>query len=81
MANVDQGDLAAGQNAAGNHQLGIGEQAQRPLYITTTSELLRIEEVSYAYLGQTLVICIGLQHIQLLECDIYSKGNEYSYIM
>ena len=62
MANIDQEALAV---AAKNNQLGIGEEVQRPLYINTTSELLRTEGVSYAYLGQNLVICIVLADNQL----------------
>ena len=46
MANVDDiAGLGAGQNAGGIQQPGLGEQAQRPLYITKDSDLLIAEEV------------------------------------
>ena len=71
MANLeDHEDLAAGLNADGDHQPGLWEQAQRPLYITTTSELLRTGGVIYTYLGQTPVICIGLTNHQLTPTQL-----------
>jgi hypothetical protein len=71
---VDNAQLADGQDLLGQpdppaqNLLGqeqLGQEVDRPLYITTASTNLLEDDTKYNWLGETQIICIGLTDLQL----------------